>query len=253
MTTFTSSVATTPRRPVLSRDVAMRLALDEYDRALRVLQSLAPDDWSKPTVCAGWDVHDLAGHLLGMAEFAASLPEQLRQLLAARRAGGVFIDALTSLQVGKHHHDTPDQLVRAFAVTGPKAARGRRRTPALVRRRRMPVPQTVDGVDEDWTIGFLVDVILTRDTWMHRLDLCEAVGCVPSLTQEHDGAIVDDIVREWAERHGHSCRVHLAGPAGGSWTFGGGGPVVELDAPTFCRLVSGRGEAVGLLAQQVPF
>jgi hypothetical protein len=115
------------------------------------------------------------------------------------------------------------------------------------------VPQTVGGTDEDWTLGFLVDVILTRDPWMHRVDLCRAVGAVPLLTPDHDGVLVDDVVREWAGRHGQPCRVVLGGAAGGSWRFGEGGPLVELDAVELCRVVSGREEASGLLSQQVPF
>jgi len=45
----------------------------------------------------------------------------------------------------------------------------------------------------------------------------------------------------------------LTGPAGGSWTFGSGGPEIELDAVEFCRILSGRGEAEGLLKTAVPF
>jgi uncharacterized protein (TIGR03083 family) len=192
-------------------------------------------------------------HVLGMAEMSASLPEQVRLQRGAKRAGGVFIDALTALQVAKHRNDTPEQLVRGFAAKGPKAAKGRRRTPGFVRRRTMPVPQEVGGRTEDWTMGFLIDVILTRDPWMHRIDLCRAVGAEPSVTADHDGVIVDDVVREWAGRHGQPCRVELSGRAGGSWTFGDGGPVIELDAVEFCRTLSGRGQTSGLLSQQVPF
>src|SRR5882757_3216195 len=33
-----------------------------------VLGSLGPDDWSRPSVCALWDVKDIVGHLCGHAE-----------------------------------------------------------------------------------------------------------------------------------------------------------------------------------------
>lgn len=50
--------------------------------------------------------------------------------------------------------------------------------------------------------GYLIDVILTRDPWMHRTDIAEATGAPLVLTAEHDGILVDDVVKEWAARHG---------------------------------------------------
>jgi uncharacterized protein (TIGR03083 family) len=250
---MTALAQRSPRASALDRPVALRLAATEYTRFNEALSELSTADWSRPTDCADWDVRAMAGHVLGMAEMAASLPEQARQMRAARRAGGSFIDALTALQVAKHAADEPGQIVAAFERVAPRAATGRRRTPGLVRGRRLPFPQDVDGVPEDWTIGFLVDVILTRDTWMHRLDLALATGRPPRLTAGHDGVLVADIVAEWAGRHGQPCRLTLTGPAGGEWTWGADGPLLESEATEFCRVLSGRGQASGLLAVQVPF
>ncbi|MCU1589374.1 MAG: hypothetical protein JWP11_630 [Frankiales bacterium] len=247
----TAPAVTGPRKPVLQRDVAMRLAADEYQRFLGQLQRLAPADWKAATDCPAWDVRALVGHVVGMTEMSASLPEQMRQMRAAGKADGVFIDALTALQVAKHKDATPEQLVARLATVGPKAAKGRRRTPGFIRRRTMPVPQAVGGVDESWTLGYLVDVILTRDTWMHRIDLARATGKDLELTPEHDGVIVADVVAEWAARHGQPCRLHLTGPAGGIWSFGAGGPEITEDAVDFCRGLSARGSAA--LGTAVPF
>jgi uncharacterized protein (TIGR03083 family) len=236
----------------------MRLAADEYDRFVAALRGLSPEDWAKPTACPAWDVHAMACHVLGMAEFAASPLEQWRQMRAARKAGGVFIDALTALQVEKHVHRGPADVVARLAVAGPRAATGRRRTPAPVRRIPMGA-QPVDGTggqSEPWTLGYLTDVILTRDTWMHRSDVAAATGRAMTLTPEHDGVIVADIVAEWAGRHRQPCELTLTGPAGGTWTFdgvGGDPAVLELDAVEFCRVLSGRGTGDGLLATRVPF
>jgi len=120
--------------------------------------------------------------------------------------------------------------------------------------RKMPGPQPVgDGTEEAWTIGYLLDVILTRDTWMHRMDLAAATRQAPELTREHDGILVDDVAREWGARHAQPCTLVLTGPAGGSWVFGAAGPALELDAIEFCRLLSGRGSPDGLLQTAVPF
>ena len=63
-----------PRRSLLDRATAMRLAATEYGRYLDQLRTLDAADWGRPTDCSGWDVRAMAGHCLGMAEFAASLP-----------------------------------------------------------------------------------------------------------------------------------------------------------------------------------
>jgi hypothetical protein len=69
------------------------------------------------------------------------------------------------------------------------------------------------------------------------------------LTADHDGVLVDDVVHEWAERHGEPFTLHLTGPAGGTW--GSGGPKLEFDAVEFCRSISGRGTAP--FDTEVPF
>jgi hypothetical protein len=96
-------------------------------------------------------------------------------------------------------------------------------------------------------------VILTRDPWMHRIDISRATGAVPVLTPEHDGVLVADVVGEWAQRHGQPFALNLAGPAGGSWTVGTGAESINLDAVQFCRTVSGRAAGEGLLTTEVPF
>lgn len=252
-TTQDAAKKDTMRRPALDRPVAMRLASVEYDRFSALLSELADTDWSKPTDCPGWDVRAMAGHVLGMAEGNASIREGSRQLRIARRQGGVFIDALTALQVQEHEALAPAAIVAQFATVGPRAARGRRRTPGFVRRRRMPIAQPVGDTLEWWTLGYLLDVILTRDVWMHRVDITRATGRPMQLTADHDGVIVGDIVAEWAERHRLPYTLHLTGPAGGHWSSGAGGPNLELDAVEFCRTVSGRHRGDGLLAVAVPF
>jgi hypothetical protein len=101
-------------------------------------------------------------------------------------------------------------------------------------------------------------VILTRDTWMHRSDVSAATGKAMTLTPEHDGVLVADVVSEWAARHREPCTITLSGPAGGTWTFEGtrqadDPAAYQLDAVEFCRIVSGRGSGSGLLATRVPF
>jgi hypothetical protein len=179
---------------------------------------------------------------------------QQRKAAARAKADGVDpLSALTAVQVDERADWTPERVVAEARAVGPRATRGRRRTPGFIRRRTLPQSQDVGGRRERWTIGFLTDVILTRDPWMHRMDLARAVGRRPELTADHDGVLVADVVAEWAARHGAPYRLTLTGPAGGTWSSGEGGEELELDAVEFCRLLSGRGEGSGLLGTIVPF
>jgi len=149
---------------------------------------------------------------------------------------------------------TPADIVARLRVVTARAATARGRTPALIRVLPMPMAQVVGDAEESWTFGFLIDTILTRDPWMHRIDILRATGRGPLLSADHDGVLVADVAAEWAGRHGQPCTLRLTGPAGGSWAFGAGsGPDLELDAVEFCRTLSGRTTGAGLLAVQVPF
>lgn len=245
-----------PRSSQLDRDVAMQLAATEYERVVSVLERLAPDHWSAPTDCPSWDVRAMAGHMLGMAQLAASVPEAIRQQLGAakrqKQDGGLAIDALTAHQVEKNAGLDTDRLVATMRRIGPKAARARRRMPGLLRNRTLPEQQDVAGAQEWWTLGYLVDVILTRDPFMHRIDIARATGVAAEATTDHDGRIVADVVEEWAGRHGQPYRLELTGPAGGHW-HAGAGEHITMDALDFCRTLAGRAPGFGLMSVQVPF
>jgi hypothetical protein len=192
----------------------------------------------------------MAGHMLGMTQMIATWREMVRQQLAAgrraKRAGVETIDALTALQVEKNADLTADELVDQLRKVAPGAVRNRRRAPGLMRR------QTLPENGEWWTMGYLFDVILTRDPFVHRIDITRTTGVPMVATAEHEGVIIADVVTEWAERHGAPYELELTGPAGGHWKAGDG-ERITMDALEFCRALSGRAPAPGLLATQVPF
>jgi uncharacterized protein (TIGR03083 family) len=246
-------IPASPRISTLDRSTLMRLAATEYDRFASMLDTLSEQDWSRPTDCPGWDVRTMASHVLGMAEMAAFVRQGASQMRRAKKRGGVFIDALTAVQVEARTNMSPKQVTDRMRLVGPRAERARRRIPSVVRNRRLPIPQPVGGHNEDWTIGYLMDTILTRDTWMHRIDIGRATNRPLELSADHDGVLTSDVANEWAARHGEPCELHLTGVAGGQWRFGVGGPSFELDAIEFNRTVSGREQATELLHTAVPF
>ena len=241
--------------PPITRDEVEGLASAEYARVADQLRSLVADDWTKPTDCPLWDVRAMAGHTLGMLTtftgYRMMLGEMVTATRTSKRSGEPMIDALTAKQVADHAGLSTAELIARIDDVGPRAARWRASRPALFR--RIPMAQEVGGRTETWRMGYLLDVILTRDPWMHRVDIARATGRDMDLRAEHDGRIVADVVAEWARRHGEPFSLTLTGPAGGTYVSGEGGERITIDAVEFCRTLSGRASGTGLLTQVVPF
>jgi hypothetical protein len=92
-------------------------------------------------------------------------------------------------------------------------------------------------------LGYLTNVIFTRDTFMHRIDIARATGVELELGP-NEARIVADIVREWGRGGSGDARLELSGPAGGNYVTGPA-PHTKLtaDAIEFCRFLAGRADA----------
>jgi uncharacterized protein (TIGR03083 family) len=238
----------------VNRSEAHASAATENGRMLELLRSLSDEDWTKPTDCSAWDVRALAGHVLGGMEGFSSYGRLMHMMRSAKKEAGKgsFIDGMTTVQVRERADLTRGEVLRRLADAGPRSARFRSRVPSPFR--AMPMKQELlSGESETWKMGYLLDTILTRDIWMHRVDIARATGREFVQTADHDGRIVADAVAEWARRHGRPFALELAGPAGGTLIQGAGGETISLDAVELCRIFSGRATGSGLLAQEVPF
>jgi uncharacterized protein (TIGR03083 family) len=231
----------------------MAAAATEYDRIFDLLGALPDESWGAATDCAGWTVRDVVAHLAGAAASTASPRELLRQAWLARRSGrdGDLVDRMNAVQVAERRSLTPAALRDDLAAAARRGLITRRRIPPPARAVRLPFGPPL-GLRP---LGYLTGRIYTRDAWMHRIDLARATGVALALTADHDGAIVEDVVTEWAAAHGRAYELRLTGPAGGHWSGGPGRPAaaVELDAVEYARTVSGRAAGTGLLGCRVPF
>ena len=116
--------------------------------------------------------------------------------------------------------------------------------------RLLPLPF---GPPVGWKpLKYLLDVGFTRDVWAHRIDICVAIGRGMVLTSDHDGRLVADLVAEWASLHGQPFDLVLDGTAGGRFSQGVDGELVEIDAIDFVRTLCGRLPGVGVLAHPLP-
>jgi uncharacterized protein (TIGR03083 family) len=252
MTTMTpTDVTDIPR---IDHDEAMDLQAIEFGRAVELLRTLDQQQWMAQTDCPDWNVHQMWMHVLAELDAGASIRENVHQLRSGwkrqKELDESLADAISANQIEERDHLSPAEVLDRLERTIPKGIKGRKRTPGLVRRAKISIDAPVV---EKWTLGYLIDIIYLRDPWMHRIDTTKATGAELELTAAHDGRIVAEIVSEWARRLGKPFSLELTGVAGGSFTSGEGGDHIVMDAVEFCCVLSGRGEATGLLETAVPF
>jgi uncharacterized protein (TIGR03083 family) len=238
--------------PPVGRLEATALAAAEYDRFADLLRALPGQAWDRPTDCTRWTVGDVAAHIVGETEAFASPREFVHQWLPAarvrREVGSPWlIDGVNEIQVRDRRAVARGELVERLVAATPGAVRTRRRLPRPLRAVPVVFPPPIGRR----TVAYLVDLVITRDVWMHRVDIARAAGLDLVLTPEHDGRIIADIVADWAGTHADPFLLELTGPAGGTYRRGGGDPVT-VDAVEFVRIISGRAGGDGVLARPLP-
>jgi uncharacterized protein (TIGR03083 family) len=239
--------------PRISRPEARVLAGDEFTHFSDLVASLDDGDWTLPTECTRWNVRQMVLHMLGSGDAQASPRELVHQMrkgipLNKQIESHHWVDGVNELQIREREHLSNDEVVTQLAAVGPKAVKGRWRTPLPLRY----LPMNLGPVVGWKPLKYLLDVGFTRDVWAHRIDICVATGREMHLTAEHDGRLLSDIVAEWAELHGQPFELVLEGPAGGKFRQGDGGERIELDVMEFIRILSGRLPGTGVLANQLP-
>ncbi|AXK36843.1 maleylpyruvate isomerase family mycothiol-dependent enzyme [Streptomyces armeniacus] len=191
---------------------------------LALLGALDPADWSRPTVCPGWDVHDVVAHLLN---------DYLRRLSGSRdghpgavftndetlpsyvnRTNGEFVTAARQL--------SPRVLTELLGHLGPQLD-------ALWAAQRLDAPA---ALSVSWAAPPGEDVPAWLDIareytehWVHQQQIRDAVGRPGADGPDLLGPVVDAFLRglPYALRDrggpdGTSVRFDVTGPAGGTWT-----------------------------------
>ena len=239
---FDSTPARAESIPAVNADEAHRLMTEALERLLRLLESLDADDWSKPTPCTAWNVHDMAAHQAGGYASGVSYREMLRQYARLPKRGQLPEDAINALQVGERKKTTPAELIAELKRVGPAAIHHWAYGFNAIK--WIGAPHPVGGFI---SLRYLMWVTHSRDTWMHRLDICRATNRPFEQTREHDGRIVELVVLDVAKKlnkrlNDRAIALTLTGMAGGAWRIGKGDPAaeMEMDALDFNIFVSGR-------------
>jgi uncharacterized protein (TIGR03083 family) len=237
----------------ITRPEARIVAEAEFVRFAEMAASLTPEEWATPTDCIGWDVRKMVMHVLGSGDAQASVRQFVHQLRRGLPLNKVidshhWVDGLNELQIRERDRFSNDEIVAQLRAIGPKAVKGRWRTPPPMR--YLPLPF---GPPIGWApLKYLLDVGFTRDVWAHRIDIHAAIGRPMHLTADHDGRLVADIVAEWGALHSQPFELVLNGPAGGNFAQGVDGERVEMDALDFIRTLSGRLPGTGVLSHSLP-
>ena len=221
-----------------------------------LMQELDEADWQRRTVCTEWDVADIVGHLIGQAEDVNrpwSFP--LRDRKAKRVYPDVgLLDAHMLVQADEHRGTPVVELHHRFARLWGKATRTISRNPGLIRRMQVKV-EGVPGFDK-LSLGYIQDILLARDLWMHRDDVCQAVGRsfdAGPYAEELVAQVMLD-VQDGPFWKGLPVELILTGQGGGTYRLGDGPPIatVRTDAVGYMRTLSGRDDnpAVDLLDGQ---
>lgn len=231
---------------------AVGAARAELSALVEQVRALPADHLRRPTECVGWTVRDVLAHLTGAAQEAVHPSVQARHVLTARtRLRRLpLADALTSQQIADRSDQSDAEIITELEVLAPTVPAARARIPGLVRRQKLPDPAALPGDN----LGYLLDVIYTRDIWMHRIDISRATGCVlPGSGVEGlvVGQVVRDLQRGWA---GPPFQLVLTGLVEGQWPIGESntGPTLTLDCVLLCRLLSGRSDETGLDTEAIP-
>ncbi len=237
-----STIAFAESIPYTNADEAHRLMITALSRFLNLIESLHADDWSRPTACTAWNVHDMVAHQAGGYASGTSYKEMIRQYTSKPQPGQLPEDAINALQVGERADKTPSELIAELKQIGEIAAYNWAYGFNAIK--WISTPHPVGGF---MSIRHLMWIIHSRDTWMHRLDICRATNRPFEQTREHDGRINELVVLDVAKKlnkrlNGRAITLVLTGIAGGTWQIGKGDPAaeIEMDVLDFNIFVSGR-------------
>jgi uncharacterized protein (TIGR03083 family) len=228
----------------------------ERHAMLDLLGALSPADWAMPTVCPGWDVHDVVGHVLN---------DYMRRVSGSRDGygGAIFADDET---LPGYLARTNEEFVRA----------SRQLSPQLMIELLDHLGPRLDAVWAAQDLQAAADLNVSwaatdidspawldigreyTEFWVHQQQVRDAV-CVPGATEPDLMAPVLDVfarglphaLRMHDRPEGSTAHLEVSGPAGGRWgvvrhdrrwqmaePLGEPAARVSMDQDTFWRLAT---------------
>ena len=226
--------------PGIRHAEATDLARSQYDKLLSVLRDLSEDEWNAPTDCERWRVRDIVAHMSGWGQAVVSPREMLRQMRGARKRKdelGGLLNSQNELQVDDRRHLSTVEILHEFETLLPRFLKARRLLGGAARYVPWYTPELGPT-----NIGFSMNVIFTRDAFMHRIDITRATDRDLDLG-DPEARLVADAARQWTRKSKAAARLLLEGRAGGSYLMADNpAATITGDAVEFCRMLTGRAE-----------
>ncbi|MEO3869779.1 maleylpyruvate isomerase family mycothiol-dependent enzyme [Nonomuraea sp. B12E4] len=195
----------------------------EREAMLDLLGALGPADWSKPTVCPGWDVHDIVGHVLN---------DHLRRLSGSRDGygGAVFADDET---LPVYLARVNEEFVRATRQLSPQVMIDLldhlgRQLDAVWAARDLEAPADLNVSWAATDVGSPAWLDIAREYtefWVHQQQVRDAVSVPGADGPELMGPVLDVFaralpyaLREQERPEGTAVTLEVTGPAGARWS-----------------------------------
>ncbi|HEY4020108.1 MAG TPA: maleylpyruvate isomerase family mycothiol-dependent enzyme [Pseudonocardiaceae bacterium] len=83
----------------------IRLATQERAEFVALLETLTPEQWQVPSLCAGWCVHDVVAHMISYDELGP------REVLGRAARGWFNPDQVNALGLRDYRQRSPEELV----------------------------------------------------------------------------------------------------------------------------------------------
>ncbi len=196
------------RRPEVAQG-----AFDQYTEFAELLEALDDRAWHAPTRCEGFEVHDVAGHVVGLAE------DVVRGVPGSRTAveEAAALRDFSSAEVAKHLRTALEPIGALVNALDDDAWNG---------------PSPVEGL----SLGRGV-LTLWYDTYVHTDDIRAALD-LPPLRGPGLRAAVEYLAGELESRGWGPAEIALDGLP--PYAVGAGGPKITGDPLTFTMIATGR-------------
>jgi uncharacterized protein (TIGR03083 family) len=199
-------------RPLFARQQATFIDL---------LRGFGPVQWARPTICPGWDVKDVAAHVLG--DHIGRLSRHRDGYPPPRPRDGeplpAFLDRLNSEWVTAARRLSPRLLTEQLSVTGHQVAEFWQAVDLGTLGE--PVSWAGPGPAPAWLDA-------ARDFseyWTHHQQICEATGRAGLTSPDYLGPVLDTFMRALphtlrnvAAPDGTAFQITVTAPAGGKWS-----------------------------------
>jgi uncharacterized protein (TIGR03083 family) len=198
-----------------------------HEQLILLLESLAPADWLKPTVCRGWAVRDIAAHILdgdirrlSLTRDRLEIPTPDPPMRSYADLVG-YLNRLNAEWVNVARRFSPRLLIDLLRFTGPQVAEHvNRLDPASPS--RFSVAWAGEDVSANW-----FDVARDyTERWHHQQQIRDAVGAHPITDARLLSPVIETFMRALPYRYrevqandGEAVLVSIEGGAGGQWVL----------------------------------